>query len=343
MRIVGTLAVALGLLGQATLASAESSFVVLGDMPYDEAGQTDSIRYMGSLLRQQNTDLVIHYGDLKGGGERCDDDLLEVRREIILGLVPGRVVFTPGDNDWTDCDRKSNGGYNELERLDRLRELFFTGPTPGGPDWQLVRQMPGYPENGRWQKDELQFVTLHVVGTSNGRRNIDLGKAERDQLSKKEAKEAEDKLKQEARERANARDLANVQWLSEAFAAAEDAKGLVVVMHTDPTDLDKKDRDHAHIACGGDVLKNCNPYKAIIDSLRLQAAEFERPVLLVHGSTKAYCLDKSYGKGVAPQLWRLNGPGDFVVIDAAVVTFDPTSSQPFEVTGLLSEHGVPAC
>lgn len=30
-------------------------------------------------------------------------------------------MFTPSDNDWTDCDRPSNGGFNSRERLDRER------------------------------------------------------------------------------------------------------------------------------------------------------------------------------------------------------------------------------
>ena len=34
-------------------------------------------------------------------------------------------MFTPGDNDWTDCDRPANGGFSSLERLDFERALFF--------------------------------------------------------------------------------------------------------------------------------------------------------------------------------------------------------------------------
>ena len=34
-------------------------------------------------------------------------------------------MITPGDNDWTDCDRASNGSFNSLERLDHERQVFF--------------------------------------------------------------------------------------------------------------------------------------------------------------------------------------------------------------------------
>ena len=39
------------------------------------------------------------------------------------------LVYTPGDNEWTDCHRANNGSYNPLERLGKVRQLFF--PHPG--------------------------------------------------------------------------------------------------------------------------------------------------------------------------------------------------------------------
>ena len=39
------------------------------------------------------------------------------------------LVYTPGDNEWTDCHRTSNGGYTPTERLDVIRTTFF--PQPG--------------------------------------------------------------------------------------------------------------------------------------------------------------------------------------------------------------------
>jgi hypothetical protein len=42
-----------------------------------------------------------------------------------LNALRQPAMFTPGDNDWTDCDRPANGGYNSRERLDYERGLFF--------------------------------------------------------------------------------------------------------------------------------------------------------------------------------------------------------------------------
>ena len=39
------------------------------------------------------------------------------------------LVYTPGDNEWTDCHRTNNGSYLPTERLAKLRELFY--PAPG--------------------------------------------------------------------------------------------------------------------------------------------------------------------------------------------------------------------
>ena len=33
-------------------------------------------------------------------------------------------IFVPGDNEWTDCHRANNGGYDPLERLERLWTMF---------------------------------------------------------------------------------------------------------------------------------------------------------------------------------------------------------------------------
>ena len=35
------------------------------------------------------------------------------------------LLYTPGDNEWTDCHRPAAGTYNPLERLDAVREAFL--------------------------------------------------------------------------------------------------------------------------------------------------------------------------------------------------------------------------
>ncbi len=320
---------------------AEVTFAVLGDMPYDSDTQTNSLRYIGDKLRKAEVDLVIHYGDIKGGGEPCDPDLMQARREIVLGLVPGRVVYTPGDNDWTDCDRDEAGRFDEMDQLKKLRRLFFSGPPPSGDGWRVGRQSKDYPENALWRLGKLQFVTLHVVGTGNGRNEILPSKKATEGKSAEEVKGLTRQLEEQAREAAGHRDEANLEWLAKAFTAADGAEGLVVVMHADPTDL--KAWEKTGEVCDDKVLVNCDPYARLMNSLSAQAIDFENPVLLVHGSTGSYCLYRDFGGPATPNLWRLNGPGDFVVIDASIVTFKAGADPPFEVHGLLTGDPVALC
>ena len=326
--------VALGCLLSSAPSLAETSFVVLGDMPYGR-DQIHSLRFIGSKLQDPKFPFIIHYGDVKAGGKVgemtseqawCSDSVLAERKDVIYGLKPGAVFYTPGDNDWTDCDRPEAGGFDETQRLTKLREIFFAEPDlPSNDAWAIARQGPDYPENARWQHDGIQFVTLHVVGTDNGRREImnsDVDKA----------------LAAVAR-----RDQANLEWLKAAFDEANrtDAQAWIVVLHGDPFDI--TDRTHRSRACDAAEPVDCNPYLALLQRLTSLADAFDRPVLLVHGSTNQFCIDRGFGGWRAPKLWRLNGPGDFVTVDAAIVQVDPAASLPFGVHGLLSGDTVPSC
>ena len=49
------------------------------------------------------------------------DDALYTQALGYFNSLRAPAMFTPGDNDWVDCDRTSYGGYNSLERLDHER------------------------------------------------------------------------------------------------------------------------------------------------------------------------------------------------------------------------------
>ena len=237
------------------------------------------------------------------------------------------MFLTPGDNDWTDCDRESAGGFDELERLEAVRSIFFTEDLPSESEWRIARQSPSYPENARWEYGGLQFVTLHIVGTDNGRRDI----------SKSDV--------QTALNAVDERDQANLAWLDAAFDEAHQQKldGLVVVVHADPGE--SVYRQLRNQPCSTQRQTQCNPYLTFIQRLTERADDLDKPVLLVHGSTMSYCLDRGFGGWRAPKLWRLNGPGDFAVIDATVISFEPDAldGAPFKMRSLLTKDSVPNC
>jgi hypothetical protein len=304
-------------------------FVALGDMPYgkDQVGSLEKKPdRLGKTLADKKPPFVIHYGDLKAGYEKCDSKLLKERKEIVYDLIDGPVFYTPGDNDWTDCDRGENG-FNELNRLMFLRKMFFSGDEPTKLSWNIVRPDAKHPENVRWEFGGVQFVALHIVGTGNGR----------------EKEEIERSNWTRAWNAVDVRDAANLDLLAEAFKNVNDKKlkALVVAIHADPFDL--PEGWPVDKPCTAELREGCNPYFTFLKTLNGKASAFDKPVLLIHGSTNPFCLDRRFGGWQAPKLWRLNGPGDFVHIDAAVVRFDADSDVPFTVRSLMTNIAAADC
>jgi hypothetical protein len=71
---------------------------------------------------------VIHLGDIKNESSRCGEAYFAARFADFQTFTDP-LVYTPGDNEWADCHRASNGGYLPTERLAAIRARFF--PRPG--------------------------------------------------------------------------------------------------------------------------------------------------------------------------------------------------------------------
>ncbi|MEC9267959.1 MAG: hypothetical protein VX464_18035 [Pseudomonadota bacterium] len=288
-------------------------FIVVGDLPYNSAQEVTFREAIAPAIVAADVPFVIHAGDIKGSKEVCSDALLIKRRDAIYALKPGRVFYTPGDNEWTDCDRDSSGlAMREYDRLDRLRVLFFD-PAPEPPEALPVVRQEGYPENARWWDGESLFLTLHIVGTNNGRRQILLDDVD------------------DALARVDARDAANAQWLDAAVAEAmaRNAQAMIVAAQADLTE------PWGSGPCTASKRQECDAFADIRDRLVQAATTFGKPVLYIHGDTDPYCLDRTFGGEAAPNLWRLNGAGDYAVIDAVRVTVSPGEETPFKAATLL--------
>ena len=104
--------------------AAEFTFAALGDTPYTR----DEEERFPDLIAEMNREplaFVVHVGDFKSARSHCSNELYLQRREW-FGFSRHPFVFVPGDNEWTDCGRFLAGGYDPLERLRKLRELFFS-------------------------------------------------------------------------------------------------------------------------------------------------------------------------------------------------------------------------
>lgn len=303
------------------------TFIAFGDLPYSQKEAlllTHPDGAIAKAVKQQSPPFVIHYGDFKPGDLDCSDEVLLQRRQLLAQLYPKRLVYTPGDNEWTDCDREYvPTPQDELERLDKLRSLFFAGEglalsaqIPG------LKRQPQMPENAIWQAKGVLFGTIHLPGSNNGRETI---------FRSDETK---------ALDMADWRDQQNRIWLVELFKRAQrnEVKALVVTFQAD---IFRPSESGKNLACDDKRRTECNGFKTTRDFLELAATHVDIPVLLIHGDTSSFCFEQPNQK-LAPNLWRLNGPGDYKVIDGVSITVDSQNlEKPFSVTTLLSKQQPP--
>ena len=155
--------------GKATDRSAKRlTLAVIGDVPYGTEQEASFSELIGAVNDDPKVRITAHVGDIKSGSTTCSDE----RFAAVTGAFAtfeDPVVYTPGDNEWTDCHRANSGSYDPLERLDALRDVFFADPgsTLRRRNMRVDAQQ-SLPENAAWQESRVVFATLHVVGSNNG-------------------------------------------------------------------------------------------------------------------------------------------------------------------------------
>lgn len=112
----------------AAQASTSYTYVIIGDTPYGAAKLAEFPTLVDRINRDPSVELVAHLGDIKSGSTVCSDGYFAQIRAL-FDTFQDPLIYTPGDNEWTDCHRTNNGGYFPPERLDALRRTFF--PVPG--------------------------------------------------------------------------------------------------------------------------------------------------------------------------------------------------------------------
>lgn len=275
--------------------AAQHSFIAIGDMPYGLKPE-DYAKFDRLIARinQIQPSFTVHIGDIKSGSTPCsDENILKVKS--MMNTIKGPVVYTPGDNEWTDCHREKAGKFNPLERLDFLRKNFFQGGLSLGQNPIKLQnqsensQFSKFVENTRWTQDAVQYATLHVIGSDNNlQRNL------------------------EAAQEHFERNTANLAWLKDTFqkATTENARAVVLFMQADMLS--------AYSAGFSDTL----------NELKAQAAAFKKPVLLVHGDSHVFIIDRPFDTDTdktAPLVTRLEVPGDGRVygVQVTIDTEDP--------------------
>lgn len=254
--------------------AAPSSYVfgVIGDVPYGADQVASFPGWVDQISADADVRFVAHVGDIKSGSSVCSDEYFDfIRAEFDRFDTP--LVFTPGDNEWTDCHRPNNGAYDPYERLDALRARFY--PEPGvslGATTMKVDAQPGFPENVDWHAARVTFTTAHVVGSNNGMAPW-TGASE--PSSRQVAEVA-------------ARTEANIAQLREAFAEADrrDDRAVVVFQQADMF-------DPTYTPTFADVYAFSSWVQALVDESRA----FGRPVYLIDGDSHVYNVDRPLEAG----------------------------------------------
>jgi hypothetical protein len=144
------------------------TFGVIGDIPYGDAEIVKFPLRIQDINADRELGFVAHLGDIKNGSSVCSDGYFSyIRAQFDTFEHP--LVFTPGDNEWVDCHRTNNGAYNPLERLDKLREVFFDEPgkTLGATMPVNTQEDLGLPENVRFTQNRVAFSVLNIQGSNN--------------------------------------------------------------------------------------------------------------------------------------------------------------------------------
>lgn len=293
----------------ATAAPASERFVfaALGCQPYARSpGSVENYTRLIAEINRANPAFTVHLGDFKGSEEPNTDELFRCRRDE-FNTFTGPLVFTPGDNDWTDSHYQSAGRHDPLERLAKLREVFFAEERSLGQqplDLVTQRRDPAFAkfvENARWTHGGVVFATVHAVGSDNN---------DQPTVPWAQAEFAE-------------RDAADAAWIRAAFAEARatSAPGVVLFFQADP--LLAGDLGRPGMTKGFDQF---------LQVIAAEARAWAKPVLLVHADEHRYRLDVGVqllpGEAPLPNVTRLETFGDYNV-HAVLVAVDTDSPQLF--------------
>jgi hypothetical protein len=282
-------------------------FGVIGDLQYD-AREERAFPYLIDAMNAEPLAFVVHLGDFKSGGAPCTDALFESRRRD-FERSRHAFILIPGDNDWVDCRRRSNGSMDPLERLAKLREVFYRDRMSLGAErFELERQsarggeFTAYRENAMWLMGGVVFATLNIQGSN-------------DNVGFDAASDAEQRI----------RLAANIAWMREAFdrARRKDARGVVFFQQANPGF--ELSQDEVRQSAWAESTR-------AFEELALAAG---LPVLYVHGDTHTFRVEHPYrsplDKRALPNVTRLEGFGNPHIDWVRVQVLPTRRENPFRI------------
>ena len=268
------------------------TYAVIGDTPYGTPQLENFPNDVAEINADPQASLVIHLGEIKNGSSQCTTPYFEQIKADFDGFEDP-LVYTPGDNEWTDCHRPNNGGFwpagpvlngdPRPARLSEVRRIFFPAPgwTLGQDRRKVTTQGGGYPENVTWSDAGVQFGTVDVPGSNNDWApwfELPRTKSQKDEVA--------------------GRTDADLGWLSRIFeqARAEDASAVAIGIQADMWDPeiegDRSTYDH---------------FRPIVQRLAREALRFRGPVLLLNGDSHKFTDDHPLADPARPQNKEIYG------------------------------------
>lgn len=269
------------------------AFGIFGDMPYTRKQEAEYARLLDHI-NARDLAFVAHVGDMVGDPRPFERDPKAARQPAtdenyayVLDTFMSckhPLILTLGDNDWADVVEFTTVKVDPLERLAKVRSIFYAEPNRSlGSRTIALESQAGdaehatYVENRMWSMRGVTFATLHIMGSNdNATRTPELVAEYR------------------------TRKAANMAWLRKAFARAkaDGSLGLVLVAHANPGFENFWPPSYLgryfRMFHG---LKPANPLppSAYDDYVRILGEEVEsygRPTVLFHGDTHLFRIDK---------------------------------------------------
>ncbi|WP_018332052.1 metallophosphoesterase [Actinomycetospora chiangmaiensis] len=301
--------------------NAPFTFAVIGDIPYGAAKIARFPKDVDQINADPDVQFVDHLGDIKDGSSVCSDQYFaQIKAQFDRFADP--LVYTPGDNEWTDCHRTNNGAYNPLERLAAVRKVFFPQPgkTLGQKSVGVAADGPEFVENVSYERAGVGFAALHMVGSNDDLAPwTGIGKTAPtpEQVAENQRRTAD-----------------VLRLIDRTFdqAAASKEKAVALLMQADmfdPTVPNPQPSDYS-------------AFRPIVQRIADRSAAFGGPVYLFNGDSHVYNADRPlapgsswlafYGARPAANLQRVTVDGSGNANDYLKVVVRPSDPAPLQWT-----------
>ena len=163
------LPIAMLLIATACEAADEFSIAVIGPSPGTQHDDS-ALRQAINETDEENLAFVVVNG-IKSIRESCSDSVY-LDRKILFDAAKNGLIVSLAGTDWIEC-KTAAGKSSSVERLNRLRELFFAEDFSfGASKIPLARQSAAvkfhrYAENARWEVGPVLFATINLPSDNN--------------------------------------------------------------------------------------------------------------------------------------------------------------------------------